>query len=44
MVLQASFVHVRHGSPLIQATITAGCTWLVLLIGLTMSDFVTRGW
>lgn len=40
----AFFMHVRHGSALVKSTITAGCAWLAILIGLTMSDFLTRSW
>jgi len=38
------FMHARYGSTLVQATIAAGLLWLVILIGLTLADFATRGW
>ena len=38
------FMHARGSSPLVKMTIAAACLWLAILIGLTMSDFVTRSW
>jgi len=38
------FMHVRHSSPLTRLTVAAGFVWLVLLLGLTLSDYVSRGW
>jgi cytochrome c oxidase subunit 4 len=43
-VVAAFFMHVRRSSPLVRATIAAGCVWLAILIGLTSSDFLTRSW
>jgi cytochrome c oxidase subunit 4 len=37
------FMHVWHGSPLTRLVITGGLVWLALLLGLTMSDYLTRG-
>jgi cytochrome c oxidase subunit 4 len=38
------FMQAREASPVVKLTIFAGCVWLALLIGLTMSDFLTRDW
>jgi cytochrome c oxidase subunit IV len=38
------FMHVRYSARLIWVFVAAGAFWLALLIGLTLSDFLTRGW
>lgn len=38
------FMHVRHASRLTWAVVLAGVFWLALMIGVTMSDYLTRGW
>jgi cytochrome c oxidase subunit 4 len=38
------FMHVRYGSRLIALAIFCGLLWLALLIGLTMTDFLSRNW
>lgn len=38
------FMHVRYSSQLTKLVVVAGFCWLVLLIGLTLSDFLTRDW
>ena len=38
------FMHVRHSTRLTKLVVSGGFMWLAILIGLTMSDFVTRGW
>ena len=38
------FMHVRYSSRLVWAFAGAGFFWLIFLIGLTMSDFLSRGW
>ena len=37
------FMHVRYSSRLTNVVIGAGFFWLILLIGLTMTDFLSRG-
>ena len=37
------FMHVRFTSPLTQLAAASGFAWLVILIGLTLSDVLTRG-
>ncbi len=38
------FMHALHGSPLVRAVIAGGLIWLLMLISLTLSDYVSRGW
>ena len=38
------FMHVRYSPRLTQITIAGGLFWLAILIALTFSDFMTRGW
>lgn len=38
------FMHVRYSSRLTWVFVGAGVFWLVILIGLTLSDVLTRGW
>ena len=38
------FMHVRHGSRLTGVVVIAGVFWLALMLIITMSDYLTRGW
>ena len=38
------FMHVRHSSQLTKVVVGGGLLWLLILLGLAMSDFATRGW
>lgn len=38
------FMHVKYSPRLTQITIAGGLFWLVILLALTLSDFMTRGW
>lgn len=38
------FMHVRYSPPLTWVFALAGFFWLVILIALTMSDYLTRAW
>ena len=38
------FMHVRWGSRLTWVVASAGFFWLLILFGLTMSDYMSRGW
>jgi cytochrome c oxidase subunit 4 len=38
------FMHLRYSSRLTWAFAMTGLVWLVLIIGLTMGDVVSRGW
>ncbi len=38
------FMHLRYSRRLMQVVVVAGLFWLGIMIALTMSDFLTRGW
>jgi cytochrome c oxidase subunit 4 len=38
------FMHVRYGTRLTQIVVAAGLVWFLTLIGLTFSDYLSRGW
>jgi len=38
------FMHARYSKPLVWLAIVAGILWLALLIGLTLTDFLSRSW
>ncbi|MBO0859372.1 MAG: cytochrome C oxidase subunit IV family protein [Chloracidobacterium sp.] len=38
------FMHLRYSRRLMRIVAAAGLFWLGILIALTMSDFLTRGW
>jgi cytochrome c oxidase subunit 4 len=38
------FMHVRYSNPLTWLFVASGFAWLVILIGLTFSDYLSRGW
>jgi cytochrome c oxidase subunit 4 len=37
------FMHVRHSTKLTKLVVLGGLLWLLILLFLTMADFVTRG-
>ncbi|MEX0612766.1 MAG: cytochrome C oxidase subunit IV family protein [Pirellulales bacterium] len=36
------FMHVRYGDPLLQVFAAGGFLWLIILLGLTFADYLTR--
>jgi cytochrome c oxidase subunit 4 len=38
------FMHVKYSSKLTWVVIGSGFFWLLILLGLTMADYATRGW
>jgi cytochrome c oxidase subunit IV len=38
------FMHVRWSSHLTWVVVASGFFWLLILFGLTMTDYLTRGW
>lgn len=38
------FMHVRYSTRLIPVVVVGGFCWLLILFGLTMSDYMSRGW
>jgi cytochrome c oxidase subunit 4 len=48
-ILKATFVilyfmHVRYATRLTGLVVTSGLFWLVIMVGLTFTDYATRGW
>jgi cytochrome c oxidase subunit 4 len=37
-------MHLRYSRRLMQIVVVSGLFWLGIMIALTMSDFLTRGW
>jgi cytochrome c oxidase subunit IV len=44
VVIILYFMHVRYSSKLVWIFASAGFVWLIILIALTMSDYVSRDW
>jgi len=38
------FMHVKYGSRLTKLAVVGGLYWLLILLALTLSDYLTRGW
>jgi hypothetical protein len=38
------FMHLRHSTTLTRIVVAGGLLWLAILITLSMSDFISRGW
>ena len=38
------FMHVKYSTRLIKLTAIAGLYWMIILLALTLSDYLTRGW
>jgi cytochrome c oxidase subunit 4 len=38
------FMGVRYNTPLTRVVVVAGFFWLIIMFGLGMSDYLTRGW
>ena len=38
------FMHVKYSSRLVQLVVIASVVWLIILFGITLSDYITRGW
>jgi len=38
------FMHVKYSSRLVQLVVLASVVWLIILFGITLTDYVTRGW
>ncbi len=44
MLVALFFMHLRHSGVLMKVVVGGGLLWLVILLVLSMSDFVSRGW
>ena len=38
------FMHVRYSPHLTRLVVVGGLFWLLILIGITLSDYLSRGW
>ena len=38
------FMHVRHSTVLTRLVLVGGLLWLLILLALSMADFISRGW
>src|SRR3954471_10699718 len=38
------FMHVRWSTRLTWLVVASGCFWLLIVCGITMTDYLTRGW
>ncbi len=38
------FMGVRYNTPLTKVVAASGFVWLIILFGITMGDYLTRGW
>ena len=38
------FMHVKYSSRLVQIVVGSSVIWLIILIGITISDYLSRGW
>jgi cytochrome c oxidase subunit IV len=44
MIVVLYFMHVKFGTRLVKLTVIAGLYWMGILLTLTLSDYLTRGW
>ncbi|MFQ5599168.1 MAG: cytochrome C oxidase subunit IV family protein [Candidatus Krumholzibacteriia bacterium] len=38
------FMHVRYSTRLTKLVVTSALVWLLILVGFTLSDYISRGW
>ncbi|HEV2296267.1 MAG TPA: cytochrome C oxidase subunit IV family protein [Tepidisphaeraceae bacterium] len=38
------FMHVKYASPLVKIVVISGFVWFFIALGLTFTDYLTRGW
>ncbi|HKY22194.1 MAG TPA: cytochrome C oxidase subunit IV family protein [Vicinamibacterales bacterium] len=44
LIVVLYFMHVKYGTRLVKLTVIAGIYWIGILLALTLSDYLTRGW
>ena len=44
MLVALFFMHLRHSTVLTKVVVGGGMLWLGILLVLSLSDFITRGW
>ena len=43
-LIAAFFMHALYGSKLVRVILAGGMVWFLILISLTIADYLTRGW
>ena len=38
------FMHIRYSTPFTKLVVISGFVWLLILITITLADYLTRGW
>jgi len=44
MIVVLYFMHVKYSTRLVKLVVIAGLYWMGILMALTLSDYLTRGW
>ena len=44
LIVVLYFMHVKYSTRLVKLTVIAGLYWMGILLALTLSDYLTRGW
>lgn len=44
LLVAVFFMHLQESSPLVRLAAAVALVWLTILFGLTLADYVTRGW
>ena len=44
MIVVLYFMHVKYSTRLVKLTVVVGLYWMGILMALTLSDYLTRGW
>ena len=44
LIVVLYFMHVKFSTRLVKLTVIAGLYWMGILLALTLSDYLTRGW
>ena len=44
LIVVLFFMHVKYSTRIVKLTVIAGLYWMGILLALTLSDYLTRGW
>jgi cytochrome c oxidase subunit 4 len=44
LIVALFFMHIKGSSRLLHLAATVGVIWLLIMLGLTLTDYFTRGW
>jgi|SRR5437016_2579848 len=44
LLIALFFMHIKGGSRVLRLAAVAGVMWLLILISLTLTDYISRGW